>query len=140
MDGHPPKTGKTRHETALALISEAERAGRTVILQSTTDRSGWSDLPVTATDAAALVQAAEAFPLRPSHKDTLDRIESISKTITPGQVIWLSDGLQRPASEELVTALSELADNVAIYEPETGNLAVIGDVRNEPTQLVGNHN
>ncbi len=131
------KDWEERRESALQLIAEAENSGRTVILQSTTGQAGWNEFPVTATDAAALLQAAEASPLKPSHKDMVARLPRITKNAKPGQVIWFSDGLEREASDELASELSGVADNVAIYEPDISRLAIIGEVKNEPAKLSG---
>jgi len=128
---------ENRRDTALQVISEAQESGRTIILQSTTGRTGWNEFPISAADAAALLNASDAIPLRPDHEEAADVFKRIVNANPPGQVIWLSDGLAREGTDDLADAMSDSPGETALYQPDVSSLAIIGAVRNEPSSLTG---
>ncbi|MEO1141509.1 MAG: BatA domain-containing protein, partial [Pseudomonadota bacterium] len=75
-----------RRSTALSIVNEARESGRTVILESTTGRESWTGQPISAEDAAGLLQAAESRPLEPDHEETGKRIAGTINNTNPGQV------------------------------------------------------
>ncbi|MEM7067588.1 MAG: DUF4159 domain-containing protein [Pseudomonadota bacterium] len=129
---------ENRRDTALKVVSEAESANRTVILQSSANRSGWSELPVSASEAAALLQASEPMPLPLSHDYAATRLGRIINGFEPGQIVWLSDGLQHAKTKNLTDLLSQFEGDVAAYFPDAANVTAIGKVSNEPSQMSGN--
>ncbi|MEM7214000.1 MAG: BatA domain-containing protein, partial [Pseudomonadota bacterium] len=128
---------EVRRDTALSIIEEAQQAGRTIILESATNRESWNGLPMTAQEASALLQASEALPLPIAHQTTGARIRANATNIQPGQINWLSDGLERETTTELADRIAETSDNVVVYLPESAQLAIISDVRNDPSKLIG---
>ena len=131
------KEWEKHRDTALSIVEEAERSGRTVILQSTTGRAGWDGLPVTAKEATALLQASEASPLRPLHGETAKNMVDLPGGLSPGQINWLSDGLERGSSGELAEALGKKSENLNVYLPDLSNISVFGEVRNDPSEMTG---
>lgn len=131
------KNWQSHLDTAMSIITEAEKAGRTVILESTSGKPNWSGLPVTAAEAKALLQASQPAPLRPSHQGARTRIGKNVEGVTPGQVIWLSDGLEHNGSQELASTMADKSNNLNIYTPDTTHLSIFGLVQNEPAKLIG---
>ncbi|MEM8650026.1 MAG: DUF4159 domain-containing protein [Pseudomonadota bacterium] len=126
-----------RRSTALSIVNEARESGRTVILESTTGRESWTGQPISAEDAAGLLQAAESRPLEPDHEETGKRIAGTINNTNPGQVSWLSDGLTREGTNSLVNTLNNAVPNKSIYRGDTDNLMAIEAIRNEPSSLIG---
>ncbi len=128
---------ENRRSTALSIINEARESGRTIVLESTTGRDSWNGQPISAEDAAGLLQAAESRPLDPDHEETGKRIASAINSTNPGQVSWLSDGLSRDGTNSLVNTLNNAIPNKSVYRGDTENLMAIEAIRNEPSSLLG---
>ncbi|MGI9351809.1 MAG: DUF4159 domain-containing protein [Rhizobiaceae bacterium] len=131
------KEWEAHRDTALAIIEEAARADRTVILHSTTGRPSWSGLPLTTDEAASLLQASEASPLRPSHDDAAESMVALPEKIFPGQINWLADGIERDSSAEFIKTLSEKSENLVVYLPEVSSISIFGEVHNNPSEMTG---
>jgi len=129
---------QAKRDTALAIISEARDAGRTVILQGTAGHEKWSGEPLTPEDAASLIEASQSIAVEPDHARAATAIETKINAHNPGQVVWLSDGLARASTQSLADAISTSNTSATLYEAETENLVVIETVNNEPSELFGN--
>lgn len=128
---------QSRRDTALSIIAEAKDAGRTVILESTAGHENWSSEPLTPEDAASLIEASESIAVEPNHTSAAISVGNKISAHTPGQIIWLSDGLSREGSQELAQQISQANTASTIYEAETENLIIIETVNNEPSELFG---
>jgi len=132
------KDWETRRNTALALVTEAKDAGRTVILQSTAGHANWSSEPLTPEAAASLLEASESIAIEPDHANTASTLPAKIRATNPGQIVWLSDGLSREGTEDLANAIRSANTATALYEADTENLIVIETISNEPSELFGN--
>ena len=132
------KDWETRRNTALALVTEAKEAGRTVILQSTAGHENWSSEPLTPEAAASLLEASESIAIEPDHAKTASTLPAKIRTTNPGQIVWLSDGLAREGTEELANTMRSANTATALYEADTENLIIIETISNEPSELFGN--
>lgn len=132
------KDWETRRNTALALVTEAKEAGRTVILESTAGHENWSSEPLTPEEAASLLEASESIAIEPDHAKTASTLPAKIRTTNPGQIVWLSDGLAREGTEDLATAIRSANTATALYEADTENLIIIETISNEPSELFGN--
>ena len=128
---------ETRRETALALVSEAKDADRTVILKSTTGHESWTGEVISPEDATRLLQASESFPVEPDHTKTAIALSQDMSTIKPGQIIWLSDGLSRTGTQELSNTMRAANVETSIYQSDVDNLIAIETINNEPSELYG---
>ncbi|MEM9331167.1 MAG: DUF4159 domain-containing protein [Pseudomonadota bacterium] len=131
------KDWEDRRETALSIISEAGQAGRTVMLESTVGRETWTGLPMSAQEASALLLASDALPLRPVHNAISVPAGSNGENVIPGQINWLSDGLERPQTLSFVESLAQVSENLVLYRADTSNLSGVVDVQNNPSELIG---
>lgn len=132
------KDWETRRNTALALVTEAKDAGRTVILQSTAGHENWSSAPLTPEEAASLLEASESIAIEPDHANTASALPAKIRATNPGQIVWLSDGLSRKGTEDLANAIRSANTATALYEANTENLIIIETISNEPSELFGN--
>ena len=126
-----------RRTVALNLASQARDAGRTVILESTTGSAKWDGKPVSAEEAIKLLEAAQNQPLIPNHKDTAARLEANSTQTRPSHIAWLSDGLSRIGTDNLVTVFGKTAAKNSLYLPPAQNLIIMDSVQNLPANLLG---
>ena len=126
-------------EQGIEIAKEAGNQGRAVILVGTTDRPSWPAAAISADEAIDLLQAAENLPIRPNHEETARRIGTIAKNTPVGDTVFLSDGLQRSGSGQLLKSLDERAP-VTIYRPGSQNLLALSGIQNEPGGLRGKVN
>ena len=128
---------ESRLSTALAIVKEAQDAGRTVALESTSGRQNWTGQPLSPDEASSLLQGSESLPVEPDHSQSANRIAGTIATAKPSHVSWLSDGVSRPGSEQLANILSQNVGSVSLYLPDTANQIIIEDIANEPAELYG---
>ncbi len=126
-----------RREVALTLAAQAREAGRTVILESTTNSTPWDGRPVSAEEAIKLLEAAQNQPLKPNHKNTATRILTNAIQAKPGHIAWLSDGLSRSDTSNLIAALKTVNTGRSLYLPPANELVIIDAVQNLPAKLRG---
>ncbi|MEM7290537.1 MAG: BatA domain-containing protein, partial [Pseudomonadota bacterium] len=116
--------------TALAIIDEAERDSRSIVLQSTTRLPVWTTEPVAPEDAASLIQAALPRPLEPAHGETGKAITGLLETTTVGDVVFLSDNIQREGSSDLAESLNGSGASVTVFTNNAASVNAIETVAN----------
>ncbi len=126
-----------KRNTALALVSEAKDAGRTVMLTGTAGHENWTGEAISPEDAASLLQASVSIAAEPDHADTAKQLEQSLNTNKPGQIVWLSDGLSRDGTQELSEAIRTINTPTSVYQADVENLMVIETISNEPSELFG---
>lgn len=86
------------------ILEKAERENRSVILLPTATPDALPQA-TSAREALESLPALQAQPWSPDHQQAAASLEGIA----PGQIIWLSDGLQHESTEVLHEALNDLA-------------------------------
>ena len=128
---------QSRLDTALAIVSDARRDGRPVLLSSSTGRQTWPEEPVAPREAQSLLQASEPRPFVPSHSEIAGRFAAVMQTSQPGNIVWLSDGLQHSGTGILVETIESSGIEASLYLPDISGIVAIQSVRNEPSELHG---
>ncbi len=126
-----------RRDTALALIQEAKDTDRTVMLISTSGHENWTGEAISPEEAESLLQANNSLPIEPDHADASDKITQSASITTPGQILWLSDGLSRDGTEKLGATINASASQKDIFQPDVTDLVIIETANNEPSELFG---
>ena len=116
---HWPAMRRTLHE----LLSRAEQVNRTLAIVGTTPRT----TPPVLEPKAPRDWRNRLAGLRPQALDT-DRA-ALAKRLTrlpfrPGQVFWLSDGIDSPGTEAFMQALQKFGVPVRAYLPKDADLAL----------------
>ena len=115
---------ETRKDTALALITEAKTADRTVMLISTTGNEQWTGEAISPQTAENHLQASKSIPAEPNHKMAAQKLTQSIKVTKPGQIIWLSDGLSREGTENLNKAINIANSQTSFYDANIQNVSV----------------
>ena len=108
-----------RIETARAILTEAEEAGRDVVLWplAETDQP-----PITSANGALVqLQSLQPRPWEPRHATILGAIDNQDWNIS--ETIWLSDGLAREGTSELVDRLAAQSQ-LRVIHPERAALGL----------------
>jgi hypothetical protein len=85
-------------------------------------------LPEPATEAAERVAGLAPLPLPPDRLGALIRAETALSGIMPGEIVWLSDGLDHGSAQEFASRLDTLGEaDPAIYLPEMNTAPLVLD-------------
>lgn len=126
-----------RKRTVKTLIGEAGETGRPVILLQTAGIQAESSNPLAADAAMAKLEGMENLPQRPDHLRAAAALKQIVVDNDPGSILFLSDGLNRPGSNDLANAMSAVGGQRLVQFPDNEQLVAIDQVRNDPDALVG---
>ncbi|MEM7463665.1 MAG: DUF4159 domain-containing protein, partial [Pseudomonadota bacterium] len=126
-----------RKQAARTLIEEAGESGRSVVLLLTAGLQAESFNAVAADTALAVLEGVDSLPQKPDHARAASVLRQIILEDGPGSVVFLADGLDRPGSEELVSAISAVDGQHIVQLPGNENLSIIDQVRNDPDALIG---
>lgn len=122
---------------ALEILDEAEAADRRIALIRTADPGEAAPEPLSAAQAASLLQARPNLPLPPDHALAAARVSEAVQAGLAGSAVFLSDGLDRnAASRELASSLSA-AGSLTVTLPRNEATLALLPVANEPDALTG---
>ncbi len=104
-----------RRDRMTSLVDLAEREKRSVVLVTTasagadTERQQGGVRLMTASEARAAVQGLEPKPWPTERRAAIDALLELSRDANwpPGEVVWLSDGLDQSRPEDSVSALAQ---------------------------------
>lgn len=117
---------RLRENTLDALIADARRASRPVLVAGTAPMTTPPELAFgSADDAAARMRTLKPLPIAPARLALAARLEAAGVLPRGGaQTIWLSDGLDDGAAQEFSARLAALAGShgLEIVEPRSGEL------------------
>ena len=119
------KNWPKRVEAMQTILIEAQNAGRVVTLATTTPTVRQSNLTeVAASDAINSLRALQPQALSTDRAALLKRLDD--ERPKPGQVIWLTDGLDSGSAQSFATGLSQQFGNTvsALQLPEYTTIAL----------------
>ena len=136
-DGWAAARGWNMRQKALdTLIAKADRAGRNVVIVTTAEPSDGGPLAtgklLTPAAARTALQALQPKPWPVDRKAALTAFAA-TRFEEPGNIIWLSDGIEDGAAQDFVRALQRRGPVMVMTDPaSTGALALTPPVAGEP--------
>ena len=121
-------------ETLRRLALQAKENSNTVMIASATDQNGWNLEATSPDDALPLIEAHINRPIKPDHSKLAKSISSRFANGVPDQIIWLSDGIERDGTKELMAQLAR-APKLDILLPVNEHVVALHDVSNRPTAM-----
>lgn len=107
-----------RRKQSLQLVDRADKAGRPVIIVETAAPQDGTEIrvqgPMAASEARVIVRDMKAHSWGVNYQGTLEALKQLP-AVTPGAVIWLSNGLGDQKSAALASALQSLG-TLSVYE------------------------
>lgn len=113
---------ENRQNMLRGLIDQAERHERPVVILTTAPVGTKRGKPVVnilqAAEARRIVESLQPLPWSTQRKDILNSLSGNEalKQGKRGHVVWLSDGLSGPSSEDFVNALKKLGDVTVVRD------------------------
>lgn len=129
---------ETIKETALNIVLEAEKTNRLITLVTTSDPQSASNNPQSADEVSAIIEASVNRSIRPDFTNLTEKIREIFNSSTFGEIIYLSDGLNRaPESGKLINQLEKFNQPINVLTPDITKLAILSDIQNRPAKMTG---
>lgn len=111
---------RERQTTLAALIDEADRADRPVVVAATAEGTSQPLSPMTASEARERVAALVPRPYRPERLAVFEALQESAEGARPGLVAFAGDGLSYD-DDAAMTLLATLAGEapITVYQPES---------------------
>ncbi len=126
-----------RRDAALALVSEAETASRTVAFVETAGLDPAAMQPMDAAAARAILSGMEPKALKPDHAAAAGALSRLISETSPGSVFLLSDGLARTGTDSLAAAMANASGQRSVIAARTDRIVALDTVRNDPDAMTG---
>lgn len=128
---------EARRDAALALIDEAQEAQRPVLLVPTAAADASAIEPLDPEAARAKLASLEPAPLKPDHAFAAGQIDAIAAAGGAGSLVFLSDGLRRPGTDQLEAAVARTGAERIVVTSGADRLAALDPARNDPDAMTG---